>query len=136
MYYQTIHQKRMVGGYVARDSREVWRFILENSFLHYLVDVPSYKARAVFGFSDLGEFASFYSSEPPARIDDPQTDYPPRKARNFLLRHRIRFVILHKACYPPEQFHRLQQLFSKASARKYFEDSTLLAYEIWNDDAR
>jgi hypothetical protein len=133
MFYQTIHQKKMLGGYVARASPEMWRFIQESRFLSYLARVPSYKGYSLFGFSESGEIRIFEFQALPQESAVPQEGYPPQQGRDFLLRYGIRFVLLHKACYPPESLRPLQGLFDKMGAARRFEDSTLLAYEIRKD---
>jgi hypothetical protein len=130
MFYQTIHQKKMLGGYVARASPEMWRFIRNSPFLRYLGRLPNYTGYSLFGFSELGELRMYDFKEPPSELTGPKTGFPPRRARRFLLRYGIRFVILHKVCYHPQLVQQLQRLFTRMGARMYFEDPTLLAYEI------
>jgi hypothetical protein len=133
MYYQTVHQKRMLGGYVARDAPQMWRFVRDSPLLDRLDRLPSYKRNALFGFSESGELRWRVFRSPPEESAGSRAIFPPLRARRFLLRHGIRFVIVHKAVYGPETLRRLEDLFERAGARRYHEDATLLAYEIVAD---
>ena len=130
MYYQTVHHKRMVGGYVARPSAAMWQGVADSPILTYLAALPGYKGRSTFGFSKDGELRTADFTKPPPDQVLPAPPFPPDELRRLLILRRIRFVVVHKVCYPPRSLARLRQLLRGTGVRRRFEDRSLLAYEI------
>jgi hypothetical protein len=129
MYYQTVHHKRMVGGYVARPSAAMWQGVADSPILTYLAALPGYKGRSTFGFSGSGELRTADSTKPPDQ-ELPAVPFSADEFRRLLILRRIRFVVVHKVCYPPRSLARLRQILRGTGVRRRFEDQTLLAYEI------
>lgn len=100
MYYQTVHKKRIVGGYVSRIPPEDLVFVA-SPFIYQLSYIPK----------DIV-------------VNDNTMDY----GRNVLNQYDIRYIILHKDSVSKDKVDIIDNLLQHE--RKVYEDDQLVAYKI------
>jgi len=106
MYYQTIHDKRLVGGYLSRTPAYTTAFIENTPVIN-----------------------NFWSLQPRSDILDQNST----KLGGWLLDYyNVRYVILHKDHLSPEEFeyanNLAREIFNNSLAA--YEDDTLVAYKV------
>jgi hypothetical protein len=105
MYYQTIHHKQLVNGYVSREPTGVWRFIETEPVIRFLYHIREVKADKV-----------------PVNI----TNLDP----SALSRYNIKYVIVHRESLTQQQVYLVDNLFKNASkgAPVVYEDGPMVVY--------
>jgi len=107
MYYQTIHHKPLVNGYVSREPPGIWRFIETEPVVRFLYHISGVKSDNV-----------------PANI----TSLDP----SALSRYNIKYVIVHRENLTQQQVYLVDNLFKNASkgAPVVYEDGPMVVYAI------
>jgi hypothetical protein len=106
MYYQTIHHKQLVNGYVSREPPESLQFIETEPVVRLLYHIQGTQPGKAVNTTGL----------------DP----------SVLARYNIRYVIVHREDLSQQQINFVQALFEKASkgAPVVYEEGPMIVYAI------
>lgn len=105
MYYQTIHHKQLVNGYVSREPPGIWHFIMTEPVVHLLYFIGAVKS---------GD----------ASVNTTNLD------PSVLSRYNIKYVIVHRENLTQQQVYIVDTLFKNASkgAPVVYEDGPMVVY--------
>ncbi len=111
MYYVTVHQHPLVGGWGVRTSTKPQVFIDTTMFIREL----SYAQEAMLGLPDIAANDFFWLVEQGARI---------------LHQYGIGYVVVHRALLEPEEEPVVAYMLDRALGPPFYDDGETVAYKV------